>query len=77
MADQGTSQAGGGSDNELQLLITAVQNGVRAINALNVTLGQVFPQVSGLASSAGSASGKFADVTFNGVPYKINLLNVS
>jgi hypothetical protein len=64
-------------DNELQALIVTLQNGVRAINALNVTLGEVFPQVASLANSAGSASGQFAVVTFGGVTYKINLLAVS
>jgi hypothetical protein len=63
------------NDNELQALIVAIQNGVRAINALNVTLGQVFPQVASLANSAGSASGQYAVVTFGGTTYKISLLN--
>jgi hypothetical protein len=62
------------NDNELQLLITAIQNGVKAINALNVTLGQVFPQVSSLASTAGSSASEYAVVTFGGVTYKIALL---
>ena len=40
------------NDNELQLLITNIQNAVVAINGLNVTLKTVFPQQGTTASTA-------------------------
>lgn len=69
---------GGGSDNELQLLIAVINSGVRAINALNVTLQTVFPQQGATASTATGGAATlpanpvaFLEAVINGTTYKI------
>lgn len=39
----------------LMEILTALQNGVTAINSLNVTIQSVFPQVSALSTAAATA----------------------
>lgn len=52
------------------------QNGVQAINGVADAIKKAFPQVGTLATSAGSASGKYMTITgTDGNPYKIALLN--
>lgn len=58
-------------------IVTALQNGVQAINALNQTIASVFPPASAtLSVSAGAASGSYLVINVNGTVYKIQLLNV-
>ena len=39
----------------LDVILTALQNGVAAINNLNITLGKVFPQATALSTTAATA----------------------
>jgi hypothetical protein len=41
----------------LDMILTALQNGVTAINNLNITLGQVFPQTTATSTLASTAIG--------------------
>lgn len=64
------------SDVNLSLVIQSLQAMTQAVNSLNTTVKTVFPQGGTIATSAGSASGKFLTVTgTDGNAYKITLLN--
>lgn len=68
----------------LQDLLTAMQNGVQAINNLNTTLQTVFPRATALSTSAtigtitftSSQAASFLTVeTSSGATYKVALYN--
>lgn len=56
-------------------ILSALQNGVTAINNLAKKLDEVFPQASATSTSAGAASGIYLSVlTSTGGTYKLALL---
>lgn len=56
-------------------IVTALQNGVQAINNLNQTIAAVFPQGTAVTASAGAASGNYLTIIApDGNTYKIELL---
>lgn len=60
----------------IQLLVNAAQDTVKAIYALKQTIETVFPQGTGISGTAGVATGTYLTVVGpDGNPYKIALLN--
>ncbi len=56
-------------------ILSALQNGVTAINNLATRLDDVFPQASATSTFAGAASGSYISVlTSTGGTYKLSLL---
>jgi len=65
-------------EQDLSRLIAAAQATTQAVNNLNQTVSNVFPQGTAVTSSAGSSSGEYLTIIApNGTTYKIALLNVS
>jgi len=76
------SDVSGGNSTQLQVLISSVQSAVQAINGLNTTLKNTFPQQGATATTATAGSATlpinpagFFEVVIGGTTFKIPYYN--